>query len=405
MATDCARWRWANVAVLAAAACSAAGCRTEGACDIYEAECQRDIFYSVLDARGLAWDAWASPPPMEVITQEQFRALLEENAKGQPAPGLSWDPALRLLGLLDRDASSQQESIDSQVESVVAFYSSLTQRVTIIERNPRPSVDSSSRTLAHEIVHALQDRDVGLRRYVSAATSGDHALALKSMIEGEAVLFELLTDLRWRQLSPMQVDWTGFFGDFSASLDEAVSASESRWAATQLLLPYYLGSQYLHSAYARGGVAEVEHAFLSQPGSMAEVADVYGHPRVRAALSCQGPAAPPGYLEVGSTRLGAAGLYAFAVRQVTPDLSMDLMASWSDDRLRFYKSPEGASAVSWTVRMAGARAPSVNAQALRAAAAAAGARVESRGSGEELVIVGAEDPAVLSAWDLMACGE
>ncbi|MBI5542444.1 MAG: hypothetical protein HY901_01035 [Deltaproteobacteria bacterium] len=384
-------------------------CRSKSACDIRDPACQRDIFYSVLDARGQAWDAWANPPPMEVMTKDQFRAFLEASAassQGSDSAEPSWDPVYKLLGFLDRDASSAETSIDSQVEGVVAFYSRTTRSVTIIDRGMPSDEESSSMTLAHEIVHALQDRDVGLSLYVGSGLTSDELMARRSMVEGEATLYGLMVNLGMRELAFQDVNWAGYFESFRDTVDESVASSAGRLGEARRLLPYVAGAHYLEQAYARGGTPEVEFAFLAKPPSLSAVVDSYDAPvPVRAPLSCGGPPPPGGYEQVGSSRLGAAGLYAFAIKNLRDGRAWDLMRAWSDDTLRFYQSPEGATAVSWTVRLNGKRGFNDYFSTLQNVAAGLGARSQARLTELEIVIGAAEQPLVLSDWDLGACGE
>ena len=387
---------------------TAIGCRSEVACDIREEACQRDLFYLVLEARGQAWDAWASPPPMEVITRDEYRSFLENAASSDDGSSLSWDPAYKLLGFLDRDASSTEASIDSKVESVVAFYSSATRRVTIIDHGEPRDPMTASMILAHEIVHALQDRDVGLLLYFEGATTSDEYMALRSMIEGDATFYELLVNLRIRQLEFEKVDWRTYFEGYRADVDRAVASSPGRLERARSLLPYVAGAQYLQHAYAQGGPPEVEFAFLAKPPSLAAVVDAQLAPApapVRTPLSCPGPPTPAGYERVGSSRLGAAGLHAFAVKSRAGPLVWDLMRAWSDDRLRFYQSPEGASAVAWTVRLNEPTGYNTLSSVAQSLVTQHGARSQTRLGELEIVIAAADDPAVLPGWNLQACAE
>lgn len=392
----------ARIAVASALSAWLAGCTTIAACDIRESDCQASIYAAVLDLRGQPWDAWASPPPMKVMTVAEFRSWLERGAQAASASSQSpWDPAYKLLGFLDPASSSSQSSIDSLAADVLAFYSEDSRSVTIIDRGAPGDTLTSSRVLAHEVVHALQDRDVGLGAYKKAATSSDQLFALRSMIEGEASLYEVLFYLKAKDLKLEEVDWDTYFATSRAQLGQ-LATSSAPLSDTVTRAVYPLGVAYMQRAYAQGGSPAVEAAFLSKPSSMVEVLKGYGSPRrgLRP-LSCRAPAAPEGFSRARAQILGALGLYAFAVKTASFSAAWDLMGAWADDDLSLYTSADGHTAVAWSVRLTGPD----GARILKSVAASRGVRIAAGPAQDEWIIAGANLPSALSDWNLSRCGQ
>jgi hypothetical protein len=391
----------ARIAVASALSAWSAGCTTIAACDIRESDCQASIYAAVLDLRGEPWDAWANPPPMSVMTEAEFRSWLERNAQGASGSSQSpWDPAYKLLGFLAPASSSSQSSIDSLVANALAFYSEDSRSVTIIDRGAPGDTLTSSRVLAHELVHALQDRDVGLGAYRKVATSSDQLFALRSMIEGEASFYEVLFYLEAKDLSLEDVDWDAYFANYRAQLGSQLATSSAPLSDTVTQAVYPLGAAYMQKAYDQGGSPAVEAAFLSKPSSMAEVTKGYGAPRLGSRpLSCRAPAAPEGFSRMRVQILGALGLYAFAVKTASFSAAWDLTGAWADDDLSLYTSADGHTAVAWSVRLTGPD----GARTLQSIAASLGARIAAGAAQDEWIIAGADLPSALSGWALNRC--
>jgi hypothetical protein len=103
-------------------------------CDITQSDCQQDIYYADLRLRGDGYDPFAGIPPIRTISEDQFRAELQDDAaKAAQAspPEPWWDATPVLLGLLPSTGDTQGASIDNQVQNTAAFYSPDTRDVTV----------------------------------------------------------------------------------------------------------------------------------------------------------------------------------------------------------------------------------------------------------------------------------
>src|SRR5690606_9762026 len=112
-------------------------------CNIADRTCQEDVYYAVVRLRGDGWDPFDGLPPIRTITLEQYRDELlgdrprephQPDPDPEPPPVDPWDVALQWLGLVTRETSSQQASVDNRVRNVAAYYSSADKRVTVIDR-------------------------------------------------------------------------------------------------------------------------------------------------------------------------------------------------------------------------------------------------------------------------------
>jgi hypothetical protein len=337
------------------------------ACDIRESDCQFDVFLAVQDVRGSIWDLWLEPPPMDVISEAQYRAqLIAERERARQQTGVDYlSEGLKLLRMIDPEETPDQET-DFTVETVAAFYDAQRHNVTIIDRGDTDNAVAVG-TLAHELVHAAQSRDVGFGRLYQDVASTDNVLALSALLEGEAVMYAYLVDAKQLDIPKTFIDWRILDG-WLADVRTATFAAGSPYRVATTQLAYPLGGMYAAAAYAAGGPLELRGVYDRPPLSAARfmagrgaVSDV-----AAPAWSCAQIAPPPGFeLQLGD-ELGALALYSFATRfALAETVAWERARTWTGDRFYVYTRPgdDEALAVVWLLRLASAQA----AAALRAA--------------------------------------
>jgi hypothetical protein len=122
--------------------------------------------------------------PLFVGRSEAVRMQAAETAKDYPSTRRRVDEeSLKLLGLM-RPADSLAGILDSvEREEVLGFYDPKTKRLVVV-RDPGASRPLLEVTLAHELVHALEDQRFGLHE--NADPSDDAGLAQSALAEGTA---------------------------------------------------------------------------------------------------------------------------------------------------------------------------------------------------------------------------
>ena len=95
------------------------------------------------------------------------------------------EEALKLLGLIPAGESLAKAFAAVEREQVLGFYDDSRKRLVVV-RDRQASRPLLEITLAHELVHALEDQRFGLR--TRAAVSDDAALAETALAEGTATL-------------------------------------------------------------------------------------------------------------------------------------------------------------------------------------------------------------------------
>jgi hypothetical protein len=127
-------------------------------CNITERDCQEAIFVSVAESLGSHPN---SPPLIRTISVEEYEAELRDGL--DPDDYLGAAPitrGLELMGLLSGEATNLIDAeIDNLVNWVGAYFDPSTRRITVIDRDYEDI--SAQSLLAHEFVHAIQERDFG----------------------------------------------------------------------------------------------------------------------------------------------------------------------------------------------------------------------------------------------------
>jgi hypothetical protein len=217
-------------------------------------------------------------------------------------------------------------------------------------------------TLAHELVHALQDQhyDLGPRlRY--RPESGDAPTALHALAEGDATsaMFDVLLAGSGRTALDLPED------EITASmLEQTQGAAEDVPQAlkSSLIAPYIDGLRFVHALRRRGGWAEVDRAWKALPSTTEQLLHLEKYDRREPPLPVPGPPldALGGGFRVELTDLvGEQGLRIMLESWGTPREARRAAAGWGGDRVTLLsrvKNDRDEWFVTWWIRFDGADA-------------------------------------------------
>lgn len=329
-----------------------AGCVDEpdlSPCDIRERGCQDAVFYAVQGVRGGVWDPWLDHTPVRVISQAQFRREQLDDAAAemrtaQDAEFNHFEAALELLGLLDPERTDA-DVVAVGVAKIAAYYDRRTRSVTVIDRGDDTDDASDTRFLAHEFVHAAQDRELGLADFAKA-DSRDASYARRAVIEGEATFYgeAVLLDHRGSQAS--DVDWDEYFRKWLWEVQRDVYAA----ASPELELPsllYPLGGDLIAKRYLAGGSAAVADAWTAVPQ---HIGALMGETGPAPPAPCGAPEAPAGYELRVQTRMGRLSLFGAATRFTAgADQAWAASGAWRGDQMNVYGDDRGETVLVWVL--------------------------------------------------------
>jgi hypothetical protein len=212
-----------------------------------------------------------SPPQVSVLDDAEFedQLLSGDSSAGIPHYHKQNDTGAtaRALGLVtDQQAYDDYNSSDGGwMDSVVGFYDPATKKLYV--RGSNWTIDIEV-TIVHEMVHALQDQEVGLDPVFEETNAYDDSLqALQSITEGQATLVEN--------------DWIISRGDGYASAYQQELSGRSYtqgdpYSEAMSALPYVLGPRAVAKLEAAYGPQMTLQVLASPPTTIEQIWDLAG---------------------------------------------------------------------------------------------------------------------------------
>ena len=388
-------------------ALGAAGCddpcfdATYDPCDVLEEGCQKAVYTAIACLRE-AKDA--TPPPIRVLTPDEYAAELRATAT--EAPDAPYDAAAdRLLRFSPPDAGGTlEEWIAYRVRMTLAYYSNTTKQVTLI-RHDDADPDEAQQVLAHEFVHAQQDLEHDLQALLTTyAVTVDSELGVRSLVEGEAMHQQ---GAYYAALQGWEsVDYAAAYAEMQTNCRaSAVNATTDIVEAVDGFA-YAFGGAYVTLVWESSGAGAVNGLFGDPPRTSLDY--FRGDPETRvptvATLPDLGLALPEGYRQIRDTTLGAWALYAFFARTGLVADAEFLATGWDGDRREVFaaEAPESA-VVLWRIRFTDA-ADATAAAAGIASSTAAGGVWQVRADDREVTLVAAATQAELDTFTALVGG-
>jgi len=293
----------------------------------------------VEEIRGLEFERTVE---VELVSREEYRSARGGSTPAPPERAFvnaRWE-ALFGVGE-DTDATDSFEQVFGS--SVIGFYAN--DRIVIVSDSETPELDT--RTLAHELLHALQDQHLG---FGPRRTTFDGSRAREGLVEGDANYVEALYEQRcgaqWDCLAvPERPESPGSF---------------NRAIYQSIIQPYVEGPAFVRTIHDRGGWAAVNDAYERFPESTEQTIHPERYPDepvVDVRVEDRSTAAWDRLDRERSTdRLGEVGVYTmFQTNGLLEgheryNYSHPVSTGWAGDRLVPYTNAEtGESAYVWTL--------------------------------------------------------
>jgi hypothetical protein len=192
------------------------------------------------------------PITMKHQTRDELRAYVTERLRAEmpPAELNGIRAAYFAFGLVPDSLNLEKLLLDLYTEQVAGYYDPKTEAFYMVEGTPR---DLLRPTLAHELVHALQDQHVDLDSLISRKRGNDRQTAAQAAIEGHAtlVMFALLAN-------PNGEFDARSLPDMSEALRPAMEAQNSQFPVFQgapriiretMLFPYVAGAGFVQAMW------------------------------------------------------------------------------------------------------------------------------------------------------------
>jgi hypothetical protein len=173
------------------------------------------------------------------------------------------------LGLVPAKADLVTAQLDLAEKDVLGYYQSGSRTFRLLSHVPESEVRP---VMAHELTHALEDQHYDLEALRKRATNEDHAVAIRAVVEGSAMVTTLGMMNR--------------LGGIGRAKEEAAKTTEARaksvrgaptFVQMRLLLPYTLGFSFLLRGkpwewlFDGVRIEDIEHAYAHPPHSTREI--------------------------------------------------------------------------------------------------------------------------------------
>ncbi len=239
------------------------------------------------------------------------RELLERRS-------LAW----RTIGVIGEGVSIREELERFASGQVIGYYDTLTGELRFIgtdDPSPRERV-----TLAHELVHALDDQHFGLERIDQLMTTcrDEAATAAIALTEGDATHFMARYALQYLSPEEQLELATGGVGDVPA-VDPFIER--------QQVWPYTAGQRFVAALVAEGGLEAVDRAFRELPVSTEQIIHPDRYPGdVPTAVDVPdlAPALGPGWEDLDVQEVGEAWLSLALGLRLPSSTAAEAAAGW-----------------------------------------------------------------------------
>jgi len=228
------------------------------------------LFRELADLRGLP--ALGQPPAVVVRARdERRRFILRELARKYPGPRLEAErQAMVAWGLVPPDFDVTTLITDLVLEQAAAYYDPAAKTMVLANwLGPEAQRDA----LAHELVHALQDRQVDLDGFLASPPGrSDETLARQALIEGEAVALTLDLALRRQGQSLEKLPDVGAYQRaIDRSATGPIFSRAPRFMRAMLTFPYAGGLGFVRELRRRFPWGQMSALYRDPPRSTAQI--------------------------------------------------------------------------------------------------------------------------------------
>jgi hypothetical protein len=312
------------------------------------------LYRQLADLKGMA--SPGPPPPILIKSREETRRFIEQelNRRYSPARVEQERKGMVAWGLIPRDYDLRRLFVDLMEEQIAAYYDPRAKIMVVGDWLPP---DQQQTALMHELVHALQDREIPLDEFIAPHPGqGDQLLARQALMEGEAVALslELVLKAQGTDLASMP-DLGPLQGMVSAGGAGPLIDAAPKFLRDLLLFPYVDGLNFVYQLRKRQPWSAIGALYRDPPRSTAQIM----HPGKRLvtredplliALPGLGSLAPRARV-VTEDELGEFALGAVLGVHVGEQAGRTTAAGWRGDRYRIWEDADGRFMIVYLVAM------------------------------------------------------
>jgi hypothetical protein len=312
------------------------------------------LYRQLAQMRGLA--SPGAPPSIVVQSREETRRFIEQELDRRYSPTRIEQERKSLIawGLIPPDYDLRRLFVDLMDEQIAAYYDP---RAKVMVVGDWLAPEQQQIALTHELVHALQDREVSLEEFIAPRSGqGDQLLARQALMEGEAVALTLEIGLKAQGMDLASVaDTDALPGTSSPGRAGPVIDSAPKFLRDLLLFPYVQGLRFVHQLRKRQPWSTIRALYRDPPRSTAQIINpdkclTAREDPLRIALPDLGPLGPTVRL-IADDELGEFALGAVLGRHVGERVGRAAASGWRGDRYRIWEDGEGRFMIAYLVAL------------------------------------------------------
>lgn len=282
------------------------------------------------------------PVAMKTISKSQFRKLYRDQMRKEQSPREMHNEMLflRLFGLVPEDFDYEKTVLDLMSEQAWALYDFKRRHLYLADWAPEDVLEFA---MVHELVHALDDQNFNLLKFVKAARHGEEQLARLAVLEGQAswVMTEWVLQQSERSLvgNRLLAITTASATKFEAQ-QFPVYESTPLYFREILIFPYTEGLIFQHDMIERFGRDGFTRVFEHPPETTQQILQpaLYIAGRNPAPPELPRMKSPKGYKRVFEGTFGQLDHQILIEQHLGEGNRQELLDKWNGSQFRVYEN-------------------------------------------------------------------
>ncbi len=317
-------------------------------------------------ARGLA--ATRTVPGVVLSRTDLLAKVKEHVLREVPADAIANEGiGLKLLGFIPASLDYQGAEFELLEEQLAGYYEPSDGTMYLAADLDETDAEA---TLAHELVHALQDQHWNLAESSKYRPGdGDRSETMSALAEGDATsaMFDVML-AKVDKLAPDLPDDL-FSQQLRAGMNTGKVAASPQYMRSSLVAPYQYGTLFVHALRRRGGWALVNRAWEAAPATTEQILHIAKYDAHEGAIALGTlPLPGPEWKVDDDDSEGELGLRLAFEEWMPEDTAAVLATGWGGDK-SLTVSNGGDHAVAWRVRYDASTAEAFVTRAFNAVAA------------------------------------
>jgi hypothetical protein len=304
-----------------------------------------------------------SPPPILMKSRDETRRFIQQEMdRRYPSARLESErKGMVAWGLIPPGYDLRRLFVDLMEEQIAAYYDPVNKVMVVGDWLPP---DHQKAALMHELVHALQDRQMSLEAFMTPHPGqGDQLLARQALVEGEAVALMLALLLKAQGLDLNSLPDLGAVRTLvtNASVGPAIDAAP-KFIRDLLIFPYVDGLNFVFQWRKRQPWSAMPTLYRDPPRSTAQILRpdkrlVTREDPIPITLPDLGPIAP-GAKVVAEDQLGEFALGSVLGLRLGEQAGAAAARGWRGDRYRIWEDGDGRFVIAYLLALDSERAAS-----------------------------------------------